>query len=256
MSGRRSGLKTVTRRRDGFVKLVLFDIDGTIMNTGGAGARPFLQALEQVYGKPVEAEGYAYGGKTDTQITLELAERMGVSREEAEAGLAGVRERYLSGLAIEMAECTPRICPGIPDLLARLSGRPEVLLGLLTGNVRRGAEIKLKCVGMWKFFQTGAFGDRATDRRLLPDEAREAAFVLTGRRFEGSEMVVIGDTPNDVLCGKHLGVSTIAVATGSYNTEDLAPHKPDWLFEDLSDTDRVESAILEPGSGRGSPTPS
>ena len=108
----------------------------------------------------------------------------------------------------------------------------------------RGAEVKLNRVGLWHYFKTGAFGDRAPERKMLPDIAQKIAQELTGKLFEGKDIVIIGDTPNDVLCGQHLGVKAVAVATGGYDRESLRAYNPDFLFEDLSHTDEAVEAIM------------
>ncbi len=224
-------------------KLVLFDIDGTILSTRGVGTRSVLGAMKSVFGREVAvADGYSMGGKTDTQIVMELLEKAGVSREETLEKLGQLWELYTSRLEREIHLCDPTVHPGVPELLERLE--PHVLLGLLTGNVERGAWIKVGRVGLEGYFRMGAFGDRAAERRLLPAIAVRKAEALMGRRFDGKEIVIIGDTPNDILCGRHLGVKAVAVATGSYSLGELAEYEPDYLFENLGDTAAAE-AILE-----------
>ena len=225
-------------------KLVLFDIDGTIMNTDGGGAMSCQRALETVFRRTVPLDNYRMSGKTDTQIVLELMERVGIDREKTTAKLGEICDLYIEGLKREVVGWNPELCPGIPALLNRLSDRDDAVLGLLTGNIKRGAEVKLNRVGLWPYFVTGAFGDGAPERQLLPEIAQHTARDQFERTFKGKDMVVIGDTPNDVLCGKHLNVKAIAVATGGYGADELAGHEPDHLFEDLSDTDAVVDAIM------------
>lgn len=225
-------------------KLVLFDIDGTIMNTDGGGTQSCKRALKEVFGLEVVLDGYVTSGKTDTQIVLELMGQAGVAREETLVHFDAICERYLAHLVEEVKGWAPEVCPGIPPLLDRLSGMSDVVLGLLTGNIRRGAEVKLNLVGLWSYFRMGAFGDRVPERRLLPDIAQRAAVDLTGRVFDGKDIVIIGDTPNDVLCGRHLNVKAIAVATGAFGEETLKDYKPDYLFKDLGDMDQVVAAIM------------
>lgn len=225
-------------------KLVLFDIDGTIMNTDAGGASSCQKALQTVFNRDVPLADYSMSGKTDTQIVLDLMERVGVSREETTSKLDEINELYIGHLSQEVDTWDPEICPGIIPLLDRLVEHSDVVLGLLTGNIVRGAEVKLNRVGLWSYFKTGAFGDRAPERKMLPDIAQKTAQELTGKVFEGKDMVVIGDTPNDVLCGRHLNVKTIAVATGAFDMDTLKEYDPDYLFEDLSDTNKVMEAIL------------
>lgn len=225
-------------------KLVLFDIDGTIMNTDAGGAGSCQKALETVFGKTVPLADYSMSGKTDTQIVLDLMERVGVSREETTSKLDEINDLYIGHLSKEVDTWDPEICPGIPEILDVLVDHEDVVLGLLTGNIIKGAEVKLNRVGLWSYFKTGAFGDRAPERKMLPDIAQKTAKELTGKVFEGKDMVVIGDTPNDVLCGRHLDVRSIAVATGSFDLATLKSYDPDYLFADLSDTQTVVDAIL------------
>lgn len=225
-------------------KLVLFDIDGTIMNTDGGGAVSCQRALETLFDRPVSLDNYKMSGKTDTQIVLELMEREGVGRDVTMGKLNAICDLYIEGLEREVVDWDPQICLGIPALLDRLSEMSDVLLGLLTGNIERGAEVKLNRLDLWGYFKTGAFGDRTPERRMLPGIAQRVAEEQTGQRFEQKDIVVIGDTPNDILCGRDLDVKAIAVATGSFDLDTLASYDPDYLFGDLSDTSRVVDAIM------------
>ena len=225
-------------------KLVLFDIDGTIMNTDSGGASSCQETLQEIFNRPVSLDDYMMSGKTDTQIVLELMEREGVDRDVTTENLDAIYDGYIDRLNREVAVWDPEICPGIPVLVESLSQMDEVLLGLLTGNIKRGAEVKLNQIGLWSYFKTGAFGDRAPERKLLPGIAQKVAEEQIGKRFEKKDIVIIGDTPNDILCGRDLNVKAIAVATGSYDVETLGSYDPDYLFEDLSDTDRVVEAIM------------
>ncbi len=226
-----------------YEKLVLFDIDGTIMNTDGAGDASFLRALSAVFDRSFSTEGFSANGKTDTQIAYELAERSGIPRAETEARLGEIREHYLAGLKTELAGIEPTVFPGVLDLVAAVSDSSGCLTGLLTGNFEPGAWMKLDRIGLKAPFQMGAFGDGAASRDVLPGRAVERAKELTNRIFTEKEIVIIGDTPNDVACGRHLNVRSIAVATGRYDEAALAEAKPDALFGNLSDTAAVMKAI-------------
>jgi len=245
--------------------LVLFDIDGTLLSTKRRGWEPpFCEALEEVLMDEVKfmrdsiqevakirvnAYKYRPGGKTDTQIIFELLEGMNVGEEEINRLLPAFREKYLGKLrkVIQTRE-DAELKPGIPELLEALTKRKEVVLSLLTGNFEEGARIKLGTHDLHKHFvfEAGAFGDYAKERRQLPGRAVEAAQKHLGQHFTGKNVVIIGDTPNDVRCGKHLDVRTIAVATSNYSLEDLKAENPDYAFADLTDTPKVISAILEP----------
>ena len=227
-------------------KLVLFDIDGTILSSFGAGTRSIMSALSAVFERDVEAgDGYSMSGKTDAQIVVELMERSGVSREETLERLRDVWDRYAEGMRKEIGARAPDVFPGVRQLVNRLSEATEALLGLLTGNIEEVAWIKLGRVELDGPFWAGAFGDQALNRSELPGVAIQNAASVSGHTFEGKDVVIVGDTPNDVLCGRHLNVKTVAVATGEFSREELAEYEPDYLFDDLIDTVRVGGAILE-----------
>jgi phosphoglycolate phosphatase-like HAD superfamily hydrolase len=226
-------------------RLILFDIDGTILSTGGAGKWAMLDALKEVFGRDAPHEGYRMSGKTDTQICLELMTSAGLSEEEVRSGLNAVWAAYVSGMRRRLSDgFEAKVHPGVREAIQRLHGDPRALLGLLTGNIRAGATVKLRAVGLDGYFRTGAFGDDHHDRRRLADIALERGQREAGRTFKGKEIVVVGDTPNDILCGQHLGVRTLIVATGTYAVSQLRPYNPDHLFETLADTDRVMDAIF------------
>ncbi len=245
--------------------LILFDIDGTLLSTKRRGWEPpFCDALEEVLMDEVKfmedsiqevakihlnAYKYRPGGKTDTQIIFELLEGLDVSEEEIYRLLPSFREKYIGRLrkVIQTKE-DAELKPGIRELLDELSKRSEAVLSLLTGNFEEGARIKLGTHGLDAYFtfEAWAFGDYAKERQQLPGRAVEAAKKHTGRHFTGKNIVIIGDTPNDVKCGRHLNVRTIAVATSGYSLEELKAENPDYAFPDLTDTQKVISAILEP----------
>jgi phosphoglycolate phosphatase len=228
-------------------RLVLFDIDGTLLTAGGAGARAVREAMLEVYGETGSIGGYNMGGRTDPQIVRELLTPVGYSVEEVEAGLDALWESYLRNLRVEITKAQIRALPGVPELLDRLehSGDPTVL-GLLTGNVEEGARLKVDAAGLgFERFRVGAYGSDHWQRPELPAVAARRAKEKTGIGFEGKEIVIIGDTPFDISCGAHLGVRTIATATGTHSAGDLAGHNPDYLFDDLSDTEAVWRAIMD-----------
>lgn len=228
-------------------RLVLFDIDGTLLRTDGVGTVCIVQALEEVFKVSIDTEGYQTSGKTDTQICLELMRQAGRSDDEVLNSLDAMRSLYVPLLAKEIAEAGIEVFPGVRELLDRLSGCENILVGLLTGNIERGARMKVEATGLGDYFSFGAYGDTAVERKELPQRAVNKAFVETGRTYGGKEIVILGDTPNDVECGRSLGVTSIAVATGSYTREELSKHDPDHLFEDFGDTEAVLSAILGEG---------
>lgn len=226
-------------------RLVLFDIDGTILSAGRAARESVLAALDRVYGygSPGFAEKHDFSGKTDPQIIRELiAEAVG--SERCEAQLAQALAAYLEELERRLTPEAIVPKPGIPELLARLAAEPRVTLALLTGNLERGARMKLEPPGFNAYFPFGAFGSDSADRYQLPAIAVERAADRTGRRFEGKSVVIVGDSIHDVACGRALGVRSVAVATGPTRRERLEAERPDALFDNFADVDRSVEAIL------------
>jgi phosphoglycolate phosphatase-like HAD superfamily hydrolase len=227
-------------------RLVLLDIDGTILSSNGAAARPFRRALEVVFGTSGPAAGYSFAGKTDPQIARDLLRLAEVDEELVTADLDRVWPLYVEGLRGELSSARVTVFPGVARLIQRLDSEPSAVLGLLTGNVADGARLKLAAARLdFDRFRVGAFGSDHPDRAELPAIAIERAERRFGHRFEGKSVVIVGDTPLDIACGEHLGVRTVAVATGSYGVEDLAACGPDHVFESLDDTEAVWSAIFE-----------
>lgn len=228
-------------------RLVLFDIDGTLLAAGGAGARAFRDALLEVFGTPGPINGHSFAGKTDPQIASELLRAAGLEDQHITAGLPELWRSYLARLEPELARSHLRVLPGVPELLAQIeAARADMVLGLLTGNLRDGARLKLDAAGIgFRRFAVGAYGCDHADRAELPAVAVQRAEQRTGRRFKRKEIVIIGDTPNDIACGGALGVRTIAVATGSYTRDHLAAYGPDYLLGSLEDTEAVLDAILQ-----------
>lgn len=229
------------------MKVVLFDIDGTLLWTDGAGRRAVHRAIHEVYGAhPVE--GHEFDGKTDPQIVRELMRLGGLADDTIDAHLDRTLTRYVDLLREELArdDHSDKTYPGIAPLLDALEARGDVLLGLLTGNVRDGALAKLDAVRIsHDRFRVGAFGSDHASRPELPAIARGRAEVLLGHAVAGEDVVVIGDTPADMGCGRGIGARAIGVATGRYSVDDLRACKPAAVFSNLSDTDAVVSAILD-----------
>jgi phosphoglycolate phosphatase-like HAD superfamily hydrolase len=232
----------------GTQKLLLFDIDGTILTTvRKAFDFPFSEAIREILSLEANAAQYRAGGKTDPQIIHELLASSGLTPEIVDAAVPAIKIRYLEKLKQRLLTKDDAVLkPGIVELLEDLSYRPEVVMGLLTGNFEEGARLKLSLHGLNRYFPFGAFGDNARDRSPLPSRAVESARTYSGTAFCGKDIVIIGDTPYDVHCGQPLGVRTVAVATGPYKMEQLRAEDPDFLFEDLSDTGKVIEALLSP----------
>jgi phosphoglycolate phosphatase-like HAD superfamily hydrolase len=226
-------------------RLVLFDIDGTLLSADGAGKRAVNDALVEVFGTTGPIERYSFAGRTDPQIARELLTAAGLPLEEIDPRLPALWDSYIANLRWEMERTEVAALPGVPELLQRVEeAAGETVLGLLKGNIEEGARIKVDAAGLgWERFRVGAFGSDHADRPELPAVAVRRARDLTGVDFAGKEVVILGDTPFDIECGAHLGVRTIAVATGRHPAEELAAHNPDHLFEDFSDVEAVWAAI-------------
>jgi phosphoglycolate phosphatase len=226
--------------------VVLFDIDGTILWTDGAGRRAVYRALQDVFGAP-PPDGHEFDGKTDPQIVHELMRLTGMGADEVEHRLPVALARYVELLAMELGDADhgDKIYPGVVALLDELETRDDVLVGLLTGNVREGAMAKLRAVGLSpERFKVGAFGSDHADRPELPAIARARAEALLGHEVPGHDVVVIGDTPADMGCGRGIGARAIGVATGRYSVESLRACDAAAVFRDLSETAAVLRAIM------------
>jgi phosphoglycolate phosphatase-like HAD superfamily hydrolase len=223
-------------------RLFLFDIDGTLILGGGAGETALRVAMLRGFGRAEGFDRIILAGATDKNIAMELL-RLNEQPVTPE-NVARVIEHYLEALQENMAPKGGAMLPGTLALLEALHTHPECALGLLTGNVEQGAKIKLTHFGVWHYFPFGAFADDHHDRNQLGPFARERARRHHGKEFPPDSIVVIGDTPKDIACGKAFGARTVAVATGNYSSAELAAHEPDWLFEDLSDTAAVLQALL------------
>jgi len=218
--------------------LLLFDIDGTL-TWGGPAKEAFQVGLESVFGTSGPIEDHEFSGKTDPQIARELMERAGLPREEIDAGIDALWDAYLVELERRIVDQPVTVLPGVAELLGVLDSSLDVFLGLVTGNVERGAHLKLGSAGLTDFFPVGGFGSDHAARDRLPPVALERASTHWGRSFSGADAVVIGDTPRDVACGKAVGAATVAVATGRFTAAELRACGPDTVLQDLSDTEGV-----------------
>lgn len=227
------------------MKLILFDIDGTLIWPDGAGRAAMNHALTEVFGILVPADSLPMAGKTDWQIVVELLTTAGLVWSDLETKLPECFQAITRHMTRTSQERTIRVCPGIPELLARLFEHPGAILGLLTGNLATTAPIKLRAAGLDPaIFCVGAYGNDAPSRSQLPAIAIERAAALTGHAFREKNVVIVGDTPEDIVCGQHLGVRAIGVATGQYALEVLTAAGADHAFSDLTDTDLVIQAML------------
>jgi phosphoglycolate phosphatase len=221
------------------VKLVLFDIDGTLVHTGGAGIKAFAKVFATEFGIPNGTEKMKFAGRTDVGLVREFF-RLNQIEPDAEH-FQRFFESYVFWLDHILAQSKTQACPGIWELIRSLQALPDApTLGLLTGNVRLGAEIKLRHFNLWEEFVTGGFADDHEERDQIAHAAHQRGSRLRGRKLRGEEVVVIGDTPLDVKCGRAIGANVLAVATGGATLAELKSHQPDWLVEDLRQLSALE----------------
>jgi phosphoglycolate phosphatase len=222
-------------------RLLLWDIDGTLINTGAAGQHALVRATIQRFGGNGDLNGVEIAGRTDTSIAHQILEKYGgpVTNENVRTFL----NLYLDLLVEELPRRDGCVLPGVRELLETSSRQEHTTLGLLTGNLRRGAQLKLDYYKLWHFFPFGAFADDHHDRNALGPCALDRAVTKTAINFAPGQVDVIGDTGHDIACGKAFGARTIAVATGSWPRERLAEHGPDFLFDDLANVDEVRRIL-------------
>lgn len=215
------------------MNLCFFDIDGTMLLTGGAGQAAMEAALADEFGNGKPVEGISYAGRTDRGIINDFFLFHGV--EPTEERITRFIQVYLEHLPNTLAELRGTVLPGIAEALLELSGMEHVLLGLLTGNMRDGAMLKLRHYELDAYFPFGGFGDRHLERDDVARDALVDAGRFHGNEIEPGRVWVVGDTPADVRCGRAIGANVVAVATGSYTADELQRELPDYLFEDFSD---------------------
>jgi len=221
--------------------LILFDIDGTILTSGGAGECALRLGFKEEFGLEENLTQIEISGRTDSGIARQVLAKHGL--DPTEENMHRFFEGYLRQLERELPTRTGRLLPGVLPLLHALSVLPQVCLGLLTGNLKRGAALKLRHYGVHDLFQFGAFADDHHDRNQLGGFALKRAFDLHGVNFEAKRTFVLGDTPHDITCARACGAKAIAVATGSFSLEQLALHHPDALFADFSNVPAVLRAL-------------
>ncbi len=224
-------------------RLVLFDIDGTLLSGGRAARTVFAGALTEVFGTCGDVDTFAFEGKLDPMIVRELLLAAGVPEETVLRRRADALALYLDRLEAALAAERPVLKPGVAAVLDGVARSGGTVQALLTGNVERGARIKLSAVGLWDRFAFGAFGDEAPRREDLGPVALEKARRL-GHAFRGPDCVVVGDAPQDVACALALGARIVAVATGRTPAGRLAEAGATVVLPDLSDTSRALEAIL------------
>ncbi len=222
-------------------KLLLWDIDGTLLWGGGGGERALAGAMYETFGVTADLGEIDYAGRTDRMIGDMLMEHYGV--EKTEDNKHAFIESYLEHLTREISLGEPFTHPGVLEILERAARDERLLQGLLTGNMARGARIKLSHFDLWHFFEFGAFADDSARRNELGPHALERAIERAGHHFPPDHVFVIGDTPHDIECGKIIGARTIAVATGTSTVDELRAHRPDAVFKDFSDPEAFFAVV-------------
>ena len=223
--------------------LVLFDIDGTLLFPDGCGRIALEMAMHDVFGRAADLASHHFSGKTDWQS---LAELLDLSDKTVQAHMPAFEEAAAYHLGRVIHQHNVRPCPGALALVEALNCEPAALVGLLTGNLRATAPIKLRAAGFDPgVFHVGAYGSEARLRAALPPIAIARAEQLTGARFSGRRVVIVGDTEYDVTCGRGVGARALAVATGFASRATLEAHQPDYLFDDLADLPAVMRAIFD-----------
>jgi phosphoglycolate phosphatase len=231
-------------RNGSFMKtLLLWDIDGTLILSGGAGERALVAALRDEFGIAGTLEDIELAGRTDPWIARRVLAKFALP--DTPQNIARYLAGYLRALPGELESPDARTLPGVRDLLTAVANRGDIAQGLLTGNLRRGAEIKLTHHGLWAHFGFGAFADDSETRDELGPLAMRRASSHHSVEFAADRVFVIGDTPHDIACGKIIGARTIGVATGRFSVEKLRACTPTAVFADLSDTAAV-IAMLDP----------
>jgi phosphoglycolate phosphatase len=223
--------------------LILFDIDGTLVR-GGPARVAFEAAMLETFGTAGAIDSHEFSGKTDPQIARELLTGAGMEDDSIDAGLAELWDRYIGEFEARVGGNPMKLLPGVESLIETLRAEPEVALGLVTGNIARGARAKLGSVGLADVFEVGAYGSDHEVREHLPAIALQRAFEAWDVRFPPESAVIVGDTPRDVECGKYEGTRTVAVATGRIPRSRLEATGADTVLDDFSDVASVMEVLL------------
>ena len=215
------------------VRLVLFDIDGTLVHTGRAGIKAFAKTFAAEFNAHDGVEKIVFAGRTDVNLVREFFGIHGIAATPE--NFRRFFDNYVFWLDQTVAQSNGGTCRGALKFIDGLLSLPNPpVLGLLTGNIRLGAEIKLRRYNLWEVFETGAFADDGEDRNQIAVAARERGSRVLGRPLRGEEIVVVGDTAHDIRCGRFIGAKLLAVGTGGAKLDELKKHQPDWAVEDLT----------------------
>ena len=229
------------------MRVLLFDIDGTLIYGHGVGHQSLVRAMQDVFGTAGTHEEYDWRGNTDPRIVRDLMRHAGIPEETIAARLPECFDRYVRYLEESLANGHRiDVLPGIAKLLPALVACSDALVGLLTGNVERGAFSKLRPAGLLPYFRVGAYGSDDPDRRRLPSIARGRIRTLTGLDIDFADITIIGDTPLDVDCARACGARAVAVATGQHSISELAACDPDDIFPSFADAEAALRALVRP----------
>ena len=224
-------------------KVILFDIDGTLVLTGGAGGRAMARAFEALFSIPNAFQTIPFAGRTDSSILTDALSAHGV--DSGADSFERFRQRYLEELGVELLSGSAHqtVLPGVRSLLEVLERRDDAYVALLTGNYEDGARMKLEHFDLWRYFACGAFGDNASERNGLFPTSMAAIRACGGPAVSPDDVTVVGDTPLDVACAAAAGARSLAVATGGFDAHTLRAAGADIVMEDLGDTTAVLRAI-------------
>ncbi len=222
-------------------RLLLFDIDGTLITSGGAGENALRLGIMDRFGIDDDLRGIEIAGRTDSGIARQFFAKH--SLPDTPGNTTSFFEGYLTHLPRMLSEKDGRLLPGIVPLLDALTTRDDVILALLTGNLERGAKLKLTHYGVWDYFEFGAYADDHHDRNQLGHFARTRAKERHGVEFPPENIYILGDTPHDITCARAIGAKAVAIATGQFTRAQLAGHAPDFLFDDLGNVDAVVATL-------------
>jgi len=215
------------------IRLVLFDIDATLLHTNNVGINAFARTLETHFKIRNGTDGLKFAGRTDSGLVRELFTKHGIELSKGNVDL--FFNNYTTLLAEMLAINGGKVLPGAWELIRGFQALPNPpMIGLLTGNIRLGAEIKLRYFDLWDVFKMGGFGDDHADRNQIAAIAHQRGGEMLGEKIRGEQTLVIGDTPLDIACGRAIGAKVLAVATGGCSLEELRSHKPDWAVTDLT----------------------